>query len=119
MQNKKSIQVLIARVQSGKNAYARLGIPDASSSEFCHSAFLASARVLHPDRCTVEGAGDAFARLSADDALLADPKTKKKYDLEHKVQCCTRCGGTGSVLKQKGFKGKVAVPCPYCMGGSV
>ena len=62
--------------------YAALELSEGCSSRAVKAAFRRLARLVHPDKCKVDGAHRAFLKLQAAHETLSDPDARKTYDQE-------------------------------------
>jgi DnaJ-class molecular chaperone len=110
-----------ARVLNADNHYAVLGVAPGAAPDVIKAAHRTLARAFHPDLCKLEDAHDLCARVNGAYAVLGDKEARRKYDAVERTEeaQCTRCAGTGTVYKQKGFNKKVTSPCPTCGGSGI
>lgn len=96
-----------------KSHYAVLGIAQTATSEEIRAAWRRLASQTHPDK--VQGREDEYKDIARAYDALWHPISRGLYDIELRMLSkCQRCGGTGTVQKQKGFTQRVIVPCPEC-----
>lgn len=106
---------ILKRMRSAINPYQVLGVPEGATVQVAKAAHRTLAGMFHPDR----NAGDkeaehAMAAINVAWETIEDPVRRRRMDTINHTEPCATCGGTGTVLKQKGFKQKVSVPCPNC-----
>ena len=106
------------RVTSARNHYELLGVPPGATPGQLTAARREMALACHPDRAKAADASDLMARINVAYGVLSDPAQRKTYDLVHHTNttACAKCAGTGETYKQRGFRLKVAQPCPACGG---
>ena len=92
--------------------YDVLGVPPGASAEVVKAAHRALAAKLHPDR--PGGDAQAMARVNTAYTTLNDPTARRLVDRLCSIVACPRCGGTGLVKRQAGFKAVTTRPCPEC-----
>lgn len=112
-------QAMVDAMLLETNPYRVLSISVLAKQDDIDLARKTMAMALHPDRNGgAKWAADAMAHVNAMHAMLSDKKRRKTYDTSNKVaeRVCPKCDGTGSVKKTVGFKGKVVVRCPICLG---
>ena len=62
-------------LKNSKDNYSRLGLSYGASKDEINKAYRKLARLLHPDKCEIPGADEAFRILgSTKDALLSKAK---------------------------------------------
>ena len=61
--------------------YATLSVPASADAEALKRAYRVLALRLHPDKCAVLGADEAFKRVGRAYAALRDPQQRRAYDL--------------------------------------
>eukprot|EP01063_Lacrimia_lanifica_P041725 TRINITY_DN979_c1_g3_i1.p2 TRINITY_DN979_c1_g3~~TRINITY_DN979_c1_g3_i1.p2 ORF type:complete len:251 (+),score=80.57 TRINITY_DN979_c1_g3_i1:88-840(+) len=71
---------VIAAVMSQKCYYSRLGVGRDAAEEEIRKAYKKLAIKLHPDRCKLPKAEDAFKRVAQAHETLTDPQKKRIYD---------------------------------------
>ena len=111
----KAVARAAAQVRNAADAYATLGATLGTTSDQLKVMHRTLQRKLHPDVCPLPDAHDLSAKVNVAYATLSDPKSRRNYNRDIKVQPCPVCEGTGTVKKQKGIK-KIVVPCPGCGG---
>jgi DnaJ-class molecular chaperone len=99
--------------------YETLKVPPGATELEIRNAYLALAKVNHPD--ITSGTG-IFSQITASYRILRDAKLRRQYDDECallKMPCvpCLGCTGRGVVDRQAGFGRSVRQPCAKC-GGS-
>lgn len=105
----------LERMRSAINPYQVLGVPEGCAMGVAKAAHRALASMFHPDRNVGdEEAAQAMASVNVAWDTIEDPAKRRRMDTINHTEACKRCGGAGTVLKQKGFKAKVSVPCPEC-----
>jgi DnaJ-class molecular chaperone len=93
-----------------KQAYQVLGVQAGCTALDARAAYLAKARQQHPDQPGGDHA--AMAQLSVAYHVVQRHITERR-------EPCVPCGGSGRVLRGRGFQ-RTAVTCPACGGeGSV
>ena len=115
------LQKLRSAVLNADNHYAVLGVATGAATDVIKAAHRTLARAFHPDLSKLEDAHELCARVNVAYAVLGDKEARRKYDAVERTEeaQCTRCAGTGTVYKQKGFNKKVQSPCPVCGGHGV
>ena len=74
-------RALVKRINGCEDYYAILGISDKSCSEdTIKRSYKKLALKLHPDKCKVRGAEDAFKAVSRAFSCLSDPQKRRSYD---------------------------------------
>jgi len=74
-------RALVKRINGCEDYYAILGISDKSCSEdTIKRSYKKLALKLHPDKCKVRGAEDAFKAVSRAFSCLSDPQKRSSYD---------------------------------------
>ena len=72
---------LVKRINGCENYYDILGISDKQCSEDAiKRSYKKLALKLHPDKCRVRGAEDAFKAVSRAFSCLSDPSKRRSYD---------------------------------------
>ena len=71
----------IRRVCSSKDFYEVLGVQRACREEDLKKAYRKTALRLHPDKCHLSGAEDAFKKVSAAFSCLKDSQQRASYDV--------------------------------------
>jgi DnaJ-class molecular chaperone len=71
---------LIRRVCAQDEHYKLLGIQRASTDDEMKRAYRKLAMRLHPDKCHLNGAEDAFKKVNAAFAFLSDKQRRAQYD---------------------------------------
>ena len=71
---------LIQHVFESKDYYEILDIPQDATPAEVKAAFRKKALMLHPDKCQLEGAKNAFQRLSNAHMCLMDAEKREVYD---------------------------------------
>lgn len=70
----------IARIRNAPNHYAVLHVTSGASTAQMKKNYYTLARMLHPDRCQLEGAGDAMMTVSQAYDTLSNKLKKTLYD---------------------------------------
>jgi len=99
--------------------YELLGVAPKATLATIKAAHRALAREHHPD---LGGDAAKCAEVNVAWDVLSNAKTRRVYDLTLQSTArtpCPKCAGTGSLIKQQGFKKRVAVTCPACTGMGV
>lgn len=68
------------RSADGLNAYQVLGVPKSATPEDVRKAYLALAKVWHPDVCSEPQANERFQSIQAAYSLLKDSGGRELYD---------------------------------------
>lgn len=96
-----------------KSHYAVLGVSQQATQEEIKTAWRKLARATHPDK--VKGKEAEFDAAARAYDILWHPMSRAIYDQELLMLAkCTRCGGVGTIRKQKGFTTTITLPCPEC-----
>eukprot|EP00927_Polykrikos_kofoidii_P057399 TRINITY_DN51524_c0_g1_i1.p1 TRINITY_DN51524_c0_g1~~TRINITY_DN51524_c0_g1_i1.p1 ORF type:complete len:290 (-),score=55.32 TRINITY_DN51524_c0_g1_i1:73-858(-) len=86
---------LIKKVnRCGDNYYSVLGVDRGASEDELKKAYRKLALKLHPDKCTIDGAEEAFKKVGEAFSVLSDPEKRNIFD---------QCGAEG--LRQGGGGG--------------
>lgn len=100
------------------NPWKVLGVHLQSDDSEIRAAYVALARVHHPDK-----GGDAavFSKIAESYSLLTDRKKRSTYikDLSVWHECCPACKGKGIFFKQRGLVGREVRACSTCGGAGV
>jgi curved DNA-binding protein CbpA len=72
---------LIALVQVTSDYYEILEVGRKATDKEIKTSYRKKALLLHPDRCSLAGATDAFQKLSNAHMCLSDPAKRRQYDL--------------------------------------
>lgn len=96
--------------------YALLGVTASATKPELDAARRRLALQHHPDRAG--GDGSKMAEVNAAYDALVDPRKRKYYNatLTTTHTVCVVCGGTGEMVRQKGFTGVTKKPCRVCEG---
>jgi DnaJ-class molecular chaperone len=113
----KELEKAANQVRNSTDHYATLGANLGTTSEQLKVMHRTLMRKLHPDVCTLPDAHDLSAKVNVAYATLSDPRKRRAYNRDNKVdtRACSTCAGTGQIKKQKGIK-KVSMVCPDCGG---
>lgn len=71
---------LIARIAGTEDLYEVLGVPRDADDGAVKRAYRKCALLLHPDKCQLEGAKEAFQKVSAAFGCLSDADERAYYD---------------------------------------
>ena len=71
---------LVRRINANSNFYDVLGVSKGASDDEIKKAYRKLALKLHPDKCRVSGAEDAFKAVSRAFSCLSDPNKRASYD---------------------------------------
>lgn len=91
----------VRRVVACKDYYEILKVERSCKEEELKKAYRKIALRLHPDKCQLSGAEDAFKKVSVAFSCLNDAKTRSGYDIGGE-EAVSRPGGGGA-----GFRGDV------------
>ncbi|OQV21541.1 hypothetical protein BV898_04443 [Hypsibius exemplaris] len=71
----------VYRIIYGEDDWERLGVPQGSNGALVSKAYRRLATQIHPDKCPINGSGEAFKLLTAskDALLLALPPKDKNF----------------------------------------
>jgi DnaJ-class molecular chaperone len=95
--------------------YAVLGVLQTATVAEIKRAWQAIAGECHPDRTNDGAKHEKFKAAARAYHCLSSPVSRAAYNVELNLKPkCARCGGVGTVQKQKGFTKRIAVPCPEC-----
>ena len=99
----------IRRVCSSKDFYEVLGVQRACREEDLKKAYRKTALRLHPDKCHLSGAEDAFKKVSAAFSCLKDSQQRASYDAHGGEEVVGGGGGaaSGYGMRHRGFGGDV------------
>jgi len=86
----------VARVRREQDFYRILNIDKSAKEADIKKAYRKLALLLHPDKCSVEGAEDAFKRVSTAYSCLSDASKRRTYDLSGQDVDDGRFPGGGS-----------------------
>mmetsp|Transcript_61383 Transcript_61383/g.176688 ORF Transcript_61383/g.176688 Transcript_61383/m.176688 type:complete len:303 (+) Transcript_61383:35-943(+) len=81
----------ISKLTAGDH-YAVLEVARDVDADALKRAYRKKALLLHPDKCALEGASEAFKRVSAAYAVLSDPQQRRRFDFTGPA---TADGGSG------------------------
>lgn len=96
--------------------YAELGVAKDATQEEIKAAWRKAARMYHPDMNPDPAAHEKYKNVAAAYDVLWHPMSRRIYDMQLGLKDqCARCGGAGTVTKQRGFHGRVSAPCPECV----
>ena len=77
-----SLEEVIERISKSKTHYETLGVVKEECDEkVLKKAYRKLALQLHPDKCQIEGAEEAFKKVSNAYSCLSSPDSRKHYDL--------------------------------------
>lgn len=91
-------EAIIKRVSSSTDYYDILGVSRSAGDEEIKKAYKKVALKLHPDKCTLKGAEEAFKKVANAFSCLSNPDKKSQYD---RFGSDPSTGGTGG----NGFHG--------------
>lgn len=81
--------------RSGDNYYAILGVDRNADDETLKKAYRKLALRLHPDKCSEEGAEEAFKKVGEAFSILSDSTKRQQYDAYGADGLRVRSGGGG------------------------
>ncbi|KAA6353579.1 MAG: hypothetical protein EZS28_050894 [Streblomastix strix] len=71
---------IVSRLANAKNYYDVLGVPESASLDDINAAYKKLALRLHPDKCELKVAGQAFKVVAEAHECLSDRASKGRYD---------------------------------------
>jgi curved DNA-binding protein CbpA len=71
----------IKRAQTSSSYYEALGLAKNCSESEVKKAYRTIARAIHPDKCQLDGAEDAFKKVSGAYKCLSSADTRRTYDM--------------------------------------
>ena len=83
----------VARVRKEKDFYRILKLEKAATNAEIKKAYRKLALLLHPDKCSEEGAEEAFKKVSTAYSCLSDPSKRRTYDVSGQDVDDSRFGG--------------------------
>lgn len=75
-----------ATVKAPADYYKLLEVDNSASQEQIKFAFYKISQLYHPSISRTESAKDAFQRVNEAYVILSDPKSRRAYDLLHKIE---------------------------------
>ena len=96
---------LVRRVCGLEDYYQILGVEKVATEDEMKRAYRKLAMKLHPDKCHLNGAEDAFKKVSAAFACLSDKQKRAEYDMFGPAQPGRGMGGGGGGGGGGGFGG--------------
>ena len=74
---------IIARArQQDATLYERLGVPPSATKREIRNAYRDASRLIHPDKCDVDKAPQASAKINEAHQTLTDDEERRRYDAE-------------------------------------